>query len=236
MEQHCSLRGSPSLVGIASALYFAPPDTYGTKSSTNYNINSCIYCVPFFALTRNKHILFLHNKWRAIARILRTVSLCESLPADRLANPTLQTQAPAVESSHGFWCTSRSLRDRCSKTHLAILTWHHNAYAHTHTHTHTHTPIHNSRRANHQLSRQNLIPRTDRMMKDLRFSRRWRWRIASSGMLRRVALVSNDVSEEFSAAIITVRIIGELGTLAVTSNGARYQEIQSELVVACVGC
>jgi hypothetical protein len=39
-----------------------------------------------------------------------------------------------------------------------------------------------------------------------------------SGMLRRVALVRTDVSEELSASFIRVRI-GELGTtLAVTSN------------------
>jgi hypothetical protein len=38
-------------------------------------------------------------------------------------------------------------------------------------------------------------------------------------MLRRVALVRNDVSEELSASFIRVTIIGELGiTLAVTSN------------------
>jgi hypothetical protein len=40
----------------------------------------------------------------------------------------------------------------------------------------------------------------------------------SSGMLRRVALVRNDFSEERSVSIMKVRI-GELGTtLAVTSN------------------
>jgi hypothetical protein len=40
----------------------------------------------------------------------------------------------------------------------------------------------------------------------------------SSGMLRRVALVRTDVSEELSASIIKVKRIGELGiTLAVTS-------------------
>jgi hypothetical protein len=43
--------------------------------------------------------------------------------------------------------------------------------------------------------------------------------MASSGMLRRVALVRTDVSEELSASIIRVTRIGELGaTLAVTSN------------------
>jgi hypothetical protein len=41
----------------------------------------------------------------------------------------------------------------------------------------------------------------------------------SSGMLRRVALVRTDFSEEFSVSIIRLTRIGELGTtLAVTSN------------------
>jgi hypothetical protein len=40
----------------------------------------------------------------------------------------------------------------------------------------------------------------------------------SSGMLRRVVLVSTDVSEELSASIIRVTRFGELETLAVTSN------------------
>jgi hypothetical protein len=43
--------------------------------------------------------------------------------------------------------------------------------------------------------------------------------MASSGMLRRVALVGTDVSEELSASFMSVTRIGELGTtLAVTSN------------------
>jgi hypothetical protein len=42
--------------------------------------------------------------------------------------------------------------------------------------------------------------------------------MASSGMLRRVALVRTDVSEELSTSFIRVTRIGELGTLAVTSN------------------
>jgi hypothetical protein len=43
--------------------------------------------------------------------------------------------------------------------------------------------------------------------------------MASSGMLRRVALVRTEVSEELSASIIWVIRISELGTtLAVTSN------------------
>jgi hypothetical protein len=37
-------------------------------------------------------------------------------------------------------------------------------------------------------------------------------------MLRRVALVRTDVSEEHSASIIGVTRIGELGLLAITSN------------------
>jgi hypothetical protein len=44
--------------------------------------------------------------------------------------------------------------------------------------------------------------------------------MASYGMLRLVAVVRTDVSEEFSASIIRVPRICELGTLA----------------VACVGC
>jgi hypothetical protein len=43
--------------------------------------------------------------------------------------------------------------------------------------------------------------------------------MASSGMLRCVALVKTGVSEELSASIMRVTTIGELGTrLAVTSN------------------
>jgi hypothetical protein len=43
--------------------------------------------------------------------------------------------------------------------------------------------------------------------------------MASSGMLRRVALVRTDVSKELSAPFIGMTRIGELGTtLAVTSN------------------
>jgi hypothetical protein len=42
----------------------------------------------------------------------------------------------------------------------------------------------------------------------------------SSGMLRRVALIRTDVSEECIASLIRVTRSGELGTtLAVTSNG-----------------
>jgi hypothetical protein len=50
------------------------------------------------------------------------------------------------------------------------------------------------------------------------------WRMASSGMLRHVALVRTDVSEELSASFIRVTRIGELGTtLDVTSNRRTLQ-------------
>jgi hypothetical protein len=42
--------------------------------------------------------------------------------------------------------------------------------------------------------------------------------MGSSGMLRRVPLVRTDLSEELSASIIKVTRIGDLRTLAVTSN------------------
>jgi hypothetical protein len=48
--------------------------------------------------------------------------------------------------------------------------------------------------------------------------------MASSGMLRRMALVRTDVSEELSASIISLTRIGELGTLAVTSNRRTLRE------------
>jgi hypothetical protein len=54
--------------------------------------------------------------------------------------------------------------------------------------------------------------------KILKFSRRWLWRMASSGTLRRVAFVRTDVSEEFVASFIRVKRFGELGTLDATSN------------------
>jgi hypothetical protein len=41
--------------------------------------------------------------------------------------------------------------------------------------------------------------------------------MASSGMLRRVALVGTDVSKELSASIIRMTRIGELGTALATS-------------------
>jgi hypothetical protein len=56
-------------------------------------------------------------------------------------------------------------------------------------------------------------------------------RMMSSGLLRRVALVGTEVSEELSSSFIRVTIIGELGTLAVASN--RHMLF---FFVACVGC
>jgi hypothetical protein len=43
--------------------------------------------------------------------------------------------------------------------------------------------------------------------------------VASSGMLRHVALVRTDVSEELGASFIRVTIVGLGTTLAVTNNG-----------------
>jgi hypothetical protein len=52
--------------------------------------------------------------------------------------------------------------------------------------------------------------------------------MASSGMLRRVALVITEVSEELSASFIRVTRIGELGTmLAVISNGRTLASVVS---------
>jgi hypothetical protein len=54
----------------------------------------------------------------------------------------------------------------------------------------------------------------------------------SSGMLRRAAVVRTDISEERSTRIIRVTRMGELGTLAVTSN--RRNTILRLLVTANV--
>jgi hypothetical protein len=59
--------------------------------------------------------------------------------------------------------------------------------------------------------------------------------MASSGMLRRVALVRTDVSEEIRASIIRVTRIGELGTtVAVTSNRHKLRRNCRLLVTANV--
>jgi hypothetical protein len=59
--------------------------------------------------------------------------------------------------------------------------------------------------------------------------------MASSGMLRRVALVRTDVSEELTASFIRATRIGELGTtLAVTSNLVFPRCVRRLLVTAGV--
>jgi hypothetical protein len=50
-------------------------------------------------------------------------------------------------------------------------------------------------------------------------------------MLRRVALVITDVSEELNVSIIRVTIIGQLGSLAVTSNRRTLQRNTKLLLV-----
>jgi hypothetical protein len=46
--------------------------------------------------------------------------------------------------------------------------------------------------------------------------------MASSGMVRRVALVRTDVSEELSASIIRVTRISDLGTTLAATSNRRY--------------
>jgi hypothetical protein len=59
--------------------------------------------------------------------------------------------------------------------------------------------------------------------------------MASSGMLRRVALIRANVSEELSASIIRVTRISELGTLLVTSNYAITTQIHKTFsIIFCV--
>jgi hypothetical protein len=91
-------------------------------------------------------------------------------------------------------------------------------------------PEHRSKKKHYKKS--NSLSSTSGWVKNFQFSSRtalrpihstvqWvlGYRMASSGMLRFVALVRTDVSVELSASIIRVTRIGELGTtLAVTSN------------------
>jgi hypothetical protein len=66
-----------------------------------------------------------------------------------------------------------------------------------------------------RIRKYNLIHRIAKCFRNCYLS----WRMSSSGMLRRAALVRTDISVELSASFIRVTRISELGTtLAVTSN------------------
>jgi hypothetical protein len=54
--------------------------------------------------------------------------------------------------------------------------------------------------------------------------------LASSGMLRRVALVKTDVSEELSACLIRVTRIGELGTTLIFLRRVRRLLVTASVV------
>jgi hypothetical protein len=57
-------------------------------------------------------------------------------------------------------------------------------------------------------------------------------KIASSGMLRRVALVRTDVSEKLIASIIRVTRISELGTTLAVTSGVTSQKTAFFIVTA----
>jgi hypothetical protein len=135
-------------------------------------------------------------------------------PASRLF--VISCQAPVPQSTVTEFCIQEA-KSMASVTYcLSIVTkeW-------IHLETLTRNQI--SQKLSHRWETQNWIEyfiwgADIKGMWDLRFSRRWLWRMASSGMLLRVALVRTDVSEELSASFIRETRIGELGTLAVTSN------------------
>jgi hypothetical protein len=60
-----------------------------------------------------------------------------------------------------------------------------------------------------------------------------RWRIPSSGMWRRVALVGTDVSAERISTIFRAERISELGTLAATMNWSTLTRYCSVLNIFC---
>jgi hypothetical protein len=59
--------------------------------------------------------------------------------------------------------------------------------------------------------------------------------MASSGMLRRVALVRTDVSEERSASFIRVTRVGELGTMLITASVVPSSLIHVSLMKEALG-
>jgi hypothetical protein len=71
-------------------------------------------------------------------------------------------------------------------------------------------------------------------MWDFSFSRRWLWRMSSSGMWRRVVLVTTNVSKELSASIIRMIKICELGTtLGLTSNRGMLRRNKKTALFKC---
>jgi hypothetical protein len=58
----------------------------------------------------------------------------------------------------------------------------------------------------------------------------------SSRMLRLVALVRTDVSEELSASFIRVTRIGELGTTLAVTRNRRTQRVQQLCYRVCIRC
>jgi hypothetical protein len=122
------------------------------------------------------------------------------------------TQHLPDRSMHYIWSEVTSRKSRLNFHPLLrssdVLTRIH-AYAHTHADTHSLTAVYSPA----ELYRRALGTLVKRLLQNRN------WRMASCGMLRHVALVRTDVSEELSASISRVKRIGELGTtLAVTSN------------------